>query len=79
VAFGLHWVVFSWTIGHPVGLVHLALRASLVPAAWLLVPDNRMGAVAVAVAFCYLFSVWQLSRIRWTGLGKSGEDSARQP
>lgn len=65
VAFGLHWVVFGWSIGHPLGLVHLALRATLVPAAWYAFPQNRMGAVAAVVAVCYLFSVYQLSRISW--------------
>jgi hypothetical protein len=78
IAFALHWVIFSWTIGHPVGFVHLALRAILVPAAWILVPEDRMGAVAAAVAFCYIFSVWQLSRIRWADLGGSGSVSALQ-
>jgi hypothetical protein len=63
IAFGLHWVVFGWSIGRPLGLVHLALRATLVPAAWHAAPDNRMGAVAAAVAFCYLISLWQLSRV----------------
>jgi hypothetical protein len=65
VAFALHWVVFSWSVGHPLGFVHLALRATLVPATWWLVPANRMGAVAAAVAFCYAVSVWQMSRIDW--------------
>jgi hypothetical protein len=60
VAFGLHWVVFGWSIGHPLGLIHLCMRAVLVPAAWYAVPDNRMGAVAAAVALCYLVSVLQL-------------------
>lgn len=68
VAFGLHWVVFGWSIGHPLGLVHLGLRATLVPAAWYAVPDNRMGAVAVAVALCYLVSVVQLRSLPWPGL-----------
>ncbi|QJU58230.1 hypothetical protein HL653_10905 [Sphingomonas sp. AP4-R1] len=63
VAFGLHWAVFSWTIDHPLGLIHLGLRCTLVVAAWLLVPGNRMGAVAAAVAVSYMISVWQLSRI----------------
>ncbi|HEX8573653.1 MAG TPA: hypothetical protein VF759_12980 [Allosphingosinicella sp.] len=63
IAFGLHWVVFGWSIGHRLGLVHLALRAALVPAAWYAAPDNRMGAVAATVAFCYLVSLWQLGRL----------------
>lgn len=65
IAFGLHWVVFSWTIGHPLGLVHTALRTALVLAAWWLVPGNRMGAVCLVVAFAYAVSVWQMSRVRW--------------
>ena len=68
VAFGMHWVVFGWSLGHPVGFIHLALRCTLVPAAWFMVPGNRMGAVAAAVALSYLISVWQLSRIRWEEL-----------
>lgn len=65
IAFGLHWIVFSWSIGHPVGLIHTGLRTILVLAAWLLFPAERMGAVCAAVAFCYFLSVWQLSRIDW--------------
>ncbi len=65
IAFGLHWTIFSWSIGHPVGFIHTGLRAILVPAAWLLVPANRMGAVSLVVAFCYFLSVWQLRRIDW--------------
>lgn len=67
VAFALHWVIFSWSVGNNVGFVHLALRATLVPAAWYFVPQDRMGAVAAVVAFCYAFSVWQLSRVDGSG------------
>jgi Family of unknown function (DUF7010) len=76
VAFGLHWVVFGWSIGHRLGLVHLGLRASLVPAAWIAVPDNRMGAVAAAVALCYLVSVLQLRSMEWDALA---ERALRRP
>lgn len=68
IAFGLHWAVFGWTIGHPLGLVHLALRVVLVPAAWYAAPSNPVGAVSAAVALCYLFSVWQLGRF-WARSG----------
>lgn len=74
IAFGLHWVVFGWSIGHPLGLVHLALRATLVPAAWYGAPDNRMGAVAAAVAFCYLVSLWQLNRAWRNGAAHSSAE-----
>ncbi|MEA3051491.1 MAG: hypothetical protein QOG72_394 [Sphingomonadales bacterium] len=81
VAFGLHWVIFGWSIGHRLGLVHLGLRATLVPAAWYAVPDNRMGAVAAAVTLCYLVSVLQLRSLSWQDLAErsmqsqSGRDS----
>jgi len=65
ILFALHWVVFSWTVDHPVGLIHLAMRIAFVLAAWHLVPGNRMGAVAAGVALAYAISVIQLSRIDW--------------
>ncbi|MDI9240108.1 hypothetical protein QLQ15_14430 [Lysobacter sp. LF1] len=63
VGYGLHWIVFSWTVGHPVGLVHALLRTFLVVGGWLLFPGNRVGAVAVGVVIAYLVSVWQLNRL----------------
>jgi hypothetical protein len=77
IAFGLHWVIFSWSIGHPVGLIHLGIRTPLVLAAWFLVPGNRMGAVAAAVAISYMISVWQLSRIPWHELARRDASAQR--
>jgi len=65
ICFALHWVVFSWTVSHPVGYVHLAMRIIFVIAAWHLVPSNRMGAVAAGIALAYAISVVMLSRIDW--------------
>jgi hypothetical protein len=65
VCFALHWVVFSWIVDHPLGFMQLGMRMVFVPAAWLAVPANRMGAVAAAVSICYAVSAFQLSRIRW--------------
>ncbi len=64
ICFALHWVVFSWTVDHPVGFIHLAMRL-FVLLAWYLVPGNRMGAVAAGVALAYAISVIMLSRIDW--------------
>lgn len=70
IAFALHWIVFSWTLGHPVGFVHLAVRVALVLLAWHLFPANRMGAVSAGVAISYVLSLIQLRRIDWrTRLG----------
>lgn len=65
IGFALHWVIFSWTVDHPVGFVHLGMRIVFVLTAWHLVPSNRMGAVAAAVALAYVVSVFMLSRIDW--------------
>ncbi len=65
IGFALHWVVFSWIVDHPVGFVHLAMRIVLVLSAWFLVPSNRMGSVAAAVALAYVISVAMLRRIDW--------------
>jgi hypothetical protein len=63
IAFGLHWIVFGWSIGHiAIGLTHPILRTALVLAAWFLVPGNRMGAVSLVVGFSYAVSVIQLAR-----------------
>ena len=65
IGFALHWVIFSWTVDHPVGFIHLAMRIVFVLTAWHLVPSNRMGAVAAGIALAYAISVVQLSRIDW--------------
>jgi hypothetical protein len=63
IGYGVHWIVFSWSVGHPVGLIHALLRTFLVVGAWFLFPENRMGAVAAGVVIAYLVSVWQLSQL----------------
>ncbi|TVR93920.1 MAG: hypothetical protein EA416_04280 [Trueperaceae bacterium] len=57
IGLGLHWVVFGWVIGHPVGLVHAALRTVLVTAAWWVFPDARVSAVAAAVVLTYGYAL----------------------
>lgn len=63
IIFALHWVVFSWTIGHPVGLIHLAMRILFVLIAWHFVPANRVGAVCAGIALAYAISTVQLGGI----------------
>lgn len=65
IGFALHWVVFSWTIGHPLGLVHLGMRIVFVLAAWHFFPANRMGAVSLGVALAYAISLIHLGRVDW--------------
>ena len=73
IGFALHWVIFSWTLMHPVGFIHLAMRIWLVLLGWHLAPDNHMGGVALGVALAYAVSVFQLSRIDWPAHFKSLE------
>jgi len=65
IGFALHWVIFSWTIGHPLGLIHLGMRIGFVLSAWHLWPANRMGAVSLGIALAYAISLVQLSRVDW--------------
>ncbi len=57
IAVGLHWIVFSWILDHPVGTIHACLRTALATLFWLLFPANRITAVAVAVVIAYLYSI----------------------
>ena len=65
ICFALHWTIFSWTLGHPVGFIHLAMRIIFVLLAWHYFPANRMGAVSAGIALAYVISVVQMSRIDW--------------
>lgn len=62
ISLGLHWIVFSWIINHPVGVIHAIARTLLVTAAWWYAPDHRVTAVAVAVVVSYLYSLLALRR-----------------
>jgi hypothetical protein len=57
IGLGLHWVVFSWVIGHPVGIIHAVLRTVLVTGAWWLLPDWRIAAVSAAVVVAYALAI----------------------
>jgi hypothetical protein len=61
IALGLHWIVYSWIVGHPLGLIHAVLRTVLVAAAWLGFPFNRVAAVAFAVVAVYAVSILQMA------------------
>lgn len=60
VGLGLHWVVYSWVIGHPLGIIHAVLRTFLVVGAWLCFPESRIFAVSLAVVISYLISLVQM-------------------
>lgn len=67
VGLGMHWVVFSWIIGHPLGIIHACLRTALVAASWWLAPGHQIQAVAAAVVVSYAYAIVALAtRKRYT-------------
>ncbi|MES2606013.1 MAG: hypothetical protein V4603_13830 [Pseudomonadota bacterium] len=59
IGLGLHWVVYSWIVQHPVGILHAVLRTVLVLLAWYSFPEQRLLAIGLAVVFVYCISIWQ--------------------
>jgi len=60
IGLGLHWVVYSWIINHPVGLIHAVLRSILIVAAWYLFPNNEIIAISSVIVLTYLISIYQM-------------------
>jgi hypothetical protein len=65
IGLGLHWIVFSWIIHHPLGIIHVCLRTMLVTGLWWLFPSNQLTAVGVVIAYAY--SVYALATRRKPG------------
>jgi hypothetical protein len=61
IALGLHWIVYSWIINHPLGVVHAILRTCLLVILWLMFPDQRVSAVAIAIVCVYIVSLVQMA------------------
>lgn len=58
VGLGLHWIIYSWIVQHPVGIYHAVLRALALMAVWFVFPEYRFLAICVAVVLMYLFSTY---------------------
>lgn len=61
IGLGLHWVVYSWIVRHPVGYIHAALRSVLVAAAWWVFQGNVVAACAFAVTLAYGYAICAMS------------------
>lgn len=73
IGLGIHWIVYSWIIQHPVGLIHAAARTALVVATWFALPSSRMFAIPVVIVIVYLFSLVVMAR---RSIASSGENGA---
>jgi len=60
VGLGLHWVVYSWIVNHPLGLIHAILRSTLIVTAWYLFPNHSIFAISCVIVFTYLISIYQM-------------------
>lgn len=61
IGLGLHWIVFSWVIGHPIGTIHAILRTGLVTLFWWLFPESRLTMVSLGVVIAYATSIFVLA------------------
>lgn len=61
IGLGLHWIVYSWIIQHPLGLIHAVLRTGLILLAWFLFPESRLLAIGLAIVFVYSLSIFQMA------------------
>lgn len=64
IALGLHWIVYSWIINHSLGVIHAVLRTCLLVILWLMFPDQRVAAVAIAIVCVYIVSLVQMATRR---------------
>jgi len=58
VGLGLHWVIYSWIIKHPVCLVQAILRSILIVIAWYFFPENQLFAISSVIVLVYIFSIY---------------------
>ena len=61
IGLGLHWMVYSWIIGHPLGYVHAILRTLGLVAVWFLFPSNVVTACAMVVVAAYCVTLFQMA------------------
>ena len=61
IALGLHWVVYSWIIVHPLGYAHAIVRTLGLVVAWFLFPSNVITACATVVVATYCITLFQMA------------------
>ncbi|SFC35807.1 DUF7010 family protein [Massilia yuzhufengensis] len=60
IGLGLHWMVYSWIIGHPLGYRHASLRSVGLLAVWFAFPGHLVTASAVVVVLAYAFTLAEM-------------------
>jgi hypothetical protein len=60
IGLGLHWVVYSWIVQHPLGLIHSISRAILILCAWYIFPNQQLLAISCVIVLLYFVSIYQM-------------------
>lgn len=60
IALGLHWMVYSWIIGHPLGYRHAIVRTIGLVAVWFAFPEHRVVAPALVVVAAYAMTIAEM-------------------
>jgi len=60
IGLGLHWIVYSWVIQHPLGITHAIVRTILIVIAWHLFPKMHISAVSAVIVFTYSVTIYQM-------------------
>lgn len=60
VGLGLHWMVYSWIIGHPLGYRHAIARTLGLVVVWFAFPEHRVTACALVVVAAYLLTLTEM-------------------
>ena len=76
-ALGLHWIVYSWIIAHPLGYRHAILRTVGLLAVWWFIPHHPVAASAAIVVAAYAMTIAEmLGRPAAVVVPHAGLDSA---
>ncbi len=78
IGLGLHWIVYSWIIDHPLGYRHAIGRTIGLVAAWFAFPSNPVSACAAVVVVAYVFTLVEMAR-RTPDLSPAGLAAAQVP
>ncbi|HEY6456855.1 MAG TPA: hypothetical protein VIY90_16390 [Steroidobacteraceae bacterium] len=76
IGLGVHWVVYSWVVRHPVGYIHAVARTLGLVCAWMLVPTNPVSACAVVICAVYGVSLYLMASREIHALGDGQREVA---
>ena len=59
IGLGLHWIIYSWIVQHPVGLIHAISRTLACVVVWLSLPaEYLLTGISGAIVICYVVSIY---------------------